>query len=146
MEKARQHPALTAAAFALALAASVQPACAQEAEAAEPIPVPSGQTVTWIDTIHGAPGAEGLTIRFRFLAPEVAREGGSVTVDQALADMQVLCDEYALPRIAVGGPQPAQIVISLSDRFVEFGQPDPEATQLFEAYAITPDGCLWEAF
>lgn len=110
------------------------------------IALPSGQTVTWIDTIHDAPGPEGLTLRFRFLAPAIAREGGTVTADEAQEDMQVLCDEYALPRIAGTGPQPSQIVISLSDREVPFGEPDPDATQYFEAYSIADGACRWEVF
>ena len=38
------------------------------------------------------------------------------------------------------GPQPSQIVISLADRPVPFGQPDPEATQFFEAFR--PEGSV----
>ena len=110
------------------------------------IPVPSGQPVTYLDTVHNALGAEGLTIRFRFVAPEIAREGGAVPASVAQADMAFLCETYALPRVASTGPQPRQVIISLSDRPVPFGEPVPEATQYFEAYR--PDGgtCIWEAF
>ncbi len=37
-----------------------------------PLPVPSGQPVYWLDTIHGLPGVHGLTYRFRFVAPNLA--------------------------------------------------------------------------
>jgi hypothetical protein len=110
------------------------------------IALPSGQTVTWIDTINDAPGPDGLAVRFRFLAPAIARAGGTVTSDQAQEDMQVLCDLFALPRIASTGPQPSQIIISLSDRKTEFGVPDPDATQYFEAYSIQDGACMWDAF
>jgi Family of unknown function (DUF6497) len=111
-----------------------------------PIPVPSGQTVTWVDTIHDARGPAGLTLRFRFLAPAIARAGGTVSAEVAQADMQALCDGWALARIASTGPRPAQVVISLSDRKVAFGEPDPEATQFFEAYSIETGACVPEVF
>lgn len=117
-----------------------------EATDGSEIALPSGQTVTWIDTINDAPGPDGLAVRFRFLAPAISRKGGTVTAEQAQADMQVLCDTFALPRIPNTGPQPAQIIISLSDRPTEFGVPDPEATQYFESYGIADGACIWEVF
>ena len=47
---------------------------------------------------------------------------------------QHLCQNFALPRISDIGPQPSQIVSSLSDRPVPFGEAAPDATQFFEAY------------
>lgn len=114
--------------------------------AAKEISVPSGQPVTFQDVIWGEPGPEGLTLRFRFVAPEIARDGGSVGFDAAAQDMAYLCETFALPRIASTGPQPAQIVISLSDREVAFGEPSPESTQFFEAYRPEDSTCIWEGF
>lgn len=131
-------PRLMAALLVLAL-----PAVAAGEEA---IPVPSGQTVTFIEMIHDAPGPEGLTYRFRFLAPAIARLGGSVDDEAAFDDMAALCQTFALPRIASTGPLPSQIVISLSDRPVPFAQPDPEATQFFEAFRPEGETCVWEGF
>lgn len=110
------------------------------------IPVPSGQAVTWVDTIHTAPGPDGLTVRFRFLAPAIARDGGTVVIDDAFVDMAYLCETWAIPRLAALGPQPEQVIISLADQPVPFGEIAPEVTQLFEAYR--PDGaaCIWEGF
>jgi Family of unknown function (DUF6497) len=110
-----------------------------------PIPVPSGQTVHLLDVIHNEPGAEGLTVRFRFIAPAIA-PGGGVDFETAAADMAHLCEAWALPRLAVTGPAPQQIIISLAAAPVEFGMAAPEVTQFFEAY--TPDGatCIWEPF
>jgi hypothetical protein len=108
--------------------------------------VPSGQAVTFLDTIHAVPGPEGLTVRFRFVAPAIAREGGTVTAEAAQRDMEWLCQNYAVPRLPTTGPVPEQVVISLSDRPVEFGAPAPEATQFFEAYRIEDGTCHWEAF
>jgi len=87
-----------------------------------------------------------MAVRFRFLAPEIAREGGRIEFAQAEEDMKFLCESYALPRIAENGPKPTQIIISLSDRIVEFGSVDPAATQFFEAYRPEDTTCIWEGF
>ncbi len=108
--------------------------------------VPSGQSVTLQDVIWNAPGPAGLVARFRFVAPEIARDGGAVNFEVASADMAALCQHYALPRLAEFGPAPTQIIISLSDQPVPFGQAAPDATQFFEAYRIESDTCIWEAF
>lgn len=110
------------------------------------IVTPSGQTVTLAEVVWAAPGPEGLTTRFRFVAPAIAVEGGTVGFDAAAEDMLWLCQTFALPRIALTGPVPAQIVISLSDRDVAFGQAAPEATQFFEAYSIEDGVCVWQVF
>ena len=109
------------------------------------IAVPSGQNVTLLYVIHDEAGPEGLTIRYRFVAPAIA-PGGAVDFDLAAADMAHLCQTYALPRVLSGGPRPAQIVISLSDVPVEFGASAPEITQFFEAYSLDGDTCIWEPF
>lgn len=139
--------------LALLIAVLAAPAAAQDPTtpptapvvAPVPVPVPSGQAITFLDVIHDAPGAAGLTVRFRFLAPGIAPDGG-VDFETAVADMAHLCETYALPRIAVTGPIPAQIIISLSDSPVPFGEATPEVTQFFEAYSIEGGLCIWEAF
>lgn len=112
-----------------------------------PIPVPSGQTVTLMETIWNERGPNGLSIRFRFLAPAIAKGTGTITPDQAEADMLALCRDYALSRIGdATGPEPAQIIISLSDRPVPFGESHPEATQFFESYDLVDGDCVWSLF
>lgn len=112
----------------------------------ESITVPSGQEVRFLDVIQAEPGPAGLTVRFRFVAPAIAREGGSVGAEVAQADMEALCNDYALPRISALGPVPQQIIIVLSDREVPFGEPIPEATQYFEAYSFADGACFLEPF
>ena len=109
------------------------------------IEVPSGQEITLQDVIWNAPGPDGLALRFRFLAPGIA-PGGGVDFETAAADMQHLCDTYALPRIADQGPHPEQVIISLSDVAVAFGEAAPEATQFFESFRIEDGVCVWEIF
>jgi len=118
----------------------------QGLSAAEEITVPSGQPVTFIDVIHDAPGPDGLTYRFRFLAPEIARAKRKISTDQAADDMTALCNSYAVGQMSNVGPVPSQIVISLSDRVVPFGEPDPDATQYFQAYHIDNGACVWDGF
>lgn len=110
------------------------------------IAVPSGQDITLLDVIWNVPGPEGLTLRFRFLAPQIAREGGTIDYETASEDMLHLCQSYALSEMNRFGPVPVQIVISLSDRPVPFGETMPEATQFFEAYTIENGSCIWEMF
>ena len=109
------------------------------------IAVPSGQAISLQDVVWNAPGPAGLTLRFRFVAPGIAK-GGTVSFESASADMEWLCQNYAIPRIANLGPQPAQIVISLSDRALPFGESAPDATQFFEAYSFKDGQCVWDMF
>lgn len=109
------------------------------------MPVPSGQTVTLTEVlIDDAPGETWL--RFRFLAPEIARDGGRIDAVTAGTDMDHLCAHLALPYMEAQNLTAARIVVSLMDREVPFGLADPDATQFFEAYR--PDGarCIWEEF
>jgi hypothetical protein len=110
------------------------------------VAVPSGQTVTLQEVLWNVPGPDGMAARFRFLAPGIARDGGTVPFEAASEDMAWLCQNFAVPRISTLGPAPVQIIISLSDRDVPFGQPDEEATQFFEAYRLEDGQCIWEAF
>ncbi|MFN4171962.1 MAG: DUF6497 family protein [Pseudorhodobacter sp.] len=110
------------------------------------IPVPSGQEVTLLDVIWNEPGPEGLTTRFRFLAPAISQEDGSVDFELAVEDMAHLCQNYALPRVEDNVPVPQQIIITLSDRPVAFGETAPDATQFFEAYRIEEGLCIWEIY
>ena len=105
------------------------------------VEVPSGMEVRYLDTVQNAPGA-GLVYRFRFVAPAI-RPGSS---DAVAADMQALCESFALPRLPATGPQPNQVVIALADRPLKFGEPAPQAVQFFEAYRPEGAKCIWELF
>ena len=92
------------------------------------------------------PGNNGPALRFRFLAPAIARDGGSVDADTAGRDMDYLCNAFALRHLPKDDPKPAEIIISLSDRDVPLGQDDPDATQFFSSYQIEDGACEWEMF
>lgn len=109
------------------------------------MPVPSGQKVVLQEVLlDETPGA--LWARFRFVAPAIARDGGTVDYGQAGLDMDHLCASLALGYLKDRGIAPARVVISLSDRSLAFGAPAPEATQFFEAYRPDGDLCIWEEF
>jgi hypothetical protein len=131
--------------FGLLLAAvGALPLSAQDA--AEAIPVPSGQPVTFVELVTDAEGIAGDTWRFRFLAPQIAREGGSVGLDAALADIDAICAQFIAPLLTDRGVALGQVIISLADRPVPFGETVPEATQYFEAYRLEGGQCVWEGF
>lgn len=121
--------------FAIALTLTATPALA--------IDVPSGQPIALHEVLVDDLGDE-VWLRFRFIAPEIAREGGSVTYATAEPDFMHLCEALALPYIAEYTLSGEVIVISLSDRKTEFGQPDPAATQFFEAFRPVDNTCIWE--
>jgi hypothetical protein len=112
----------------------------------EILTVPSGQGITALDIVLNAPGPVGPATRFRFLAPSIARDSGSVDFALASGDMLALCQDFALPKLSALNVSNGQVIISLSDRAVEFGQSDEAATQFFEAYRVEDGACIWEAF
>ena len=115
------------------------------AQASQDIPVPSGQRLTLNEVfLDDAPGA--LWVRFRFLAPQIARDAGDVDFETAGPDMDFLCQSLALPYLAHHTLEPERVVISLSDRAVPFGEQDPAATQFFETYSLRDGVCIWEEF
>lgn len=121
------------------------PALADSGQLSVSPTVPSGQAITLHEVLlDDTPGA--LWARFRFVAPAIAREGGSVSYDLAGPDMDHLCADLALAYLKDEGLAPARVVISLADRPVVFGDADPDATQFFEIYRPEGGTCIWEEF
>lgn len=115
------------------------------AQAVESIVAPSGQSLTLSEVLlDDAPGA--MWVRFRFVAPQIARDGGSVDAGMVSGDMDYLCHALALPYLDHHRIEAARVVISLSDRVVAFGQTLPAATQFFETYTPENGNCIWEEF
>jgi Family of unknown function (DUF6497) len=109
------------------------------------IPVPSGQPVVLQDVVWNVIGAQGFTLRFRFVAPEI-RAGGSVDFDTAVNDMKVLCEDFARQRVTGFGSAPEQVIISMAEKPVAFGETLPDVVQFFEAFRIEGDTCIWEIY
>lgn len=113
---------------------------------AETVRVPSGQPVILQDVIRSEDGPFGAALRFRFVAPQIAREGGRVDFETASADMADLCQSFALPKLGELGGAPRQIIISLAAAEVPFGEAAPEVTQYFESFRVENGTCIWEMF
>lgn len=107
--------------------------------------VPSGQTLALHEVLVDAVESESW-LRFRFVAPQIAREGGDVSYAQAEADFAHLCETVARPYMREYDLGADVIVVTLMDRPVPFGQSDAAATQFIEAFRIADDACIWEAF
>ncbi len=107
------------------------------------LPVPSGQPVHLSDVLLDDNPGE-LWIRFRFIAPKIGSTVGRIGYDVASADMEHLCKTLAVAYVAKYELDPARVVISLSDRPIEFGRSSPDATQFFEAYRLDQSQCIWE--
>ncbi|MFT6606146.1 MAG: hypothetical protein ACJA2X_001322 [Halocynthiibacter sp.] len=110
-----------------------------------PVILPSNQEVTFYEVVSDAQGY-GLTYRFRFIAPWIRAAREKMSYEQIEADMAFLCVDYALPRIANIGPQPAVVIISMAEREVPYGEAMPDVVQLFEAYRPEENGCIWEGY
>ena len=59
-------------------------------------------------------------------------------------DFEYLCEALVLPYMSDFELKGDVIVVSLSDRATQFGEPDPEATQFFEAFRVVDEICIWE--
>ena len=112
---------------------------------AQEFDVPSGQSIALQEVLVDEVGAE-TWLRFRFVAPAIARDGGSVDYDLAFEDMTHLCDAVSLPYMEEFALEGDVIVLSFADRETVFGAADPEATQFFEAFRPVDNTCMWEAF
>jgi hypothetical protein len=110
---------------------------------AEAQSVPSGQTVTLQEVLVDRLGEE-TWLRFRFIAPQISNDGNGIDYESAAEDMIALCQSLALPYMDEFELEGDVIVVSFSDRAVEFGQADPEATQFFEAFRHLDGNCIWE--
>lgn len=114
--------------------------CAAGGVRAEPITVPSGQTLSFLEFISEN---DGDLVRFRFLAPQI---GAQVDYLTAFADFQALCDEQVMPVLGTHGLQPKKIVLSMSAKQLPFGQDDPSVLQFFEIFRPENGLCIWEEF
>ena len=107
--------------------------------------VPSGQALQFVERVVPEETAQEV-VHFRFLAPAIARDTGNIGPEAAQDDMKYLCERFALPMLADEGMAPERIIISLADRALAFGEPDPEATQYIEVYRPEAGACIWEFF
>ena len=125
----------------VALALSLGPAAAAQEEA---LRLPSGLEARFFEVLTDRPAGGGLIYRFRYVANGFA--AGAERFDAIADDLVWLCEAHAISRIANIGPQPGQVIVSLADRESEFGVYDDAVAQVFEAYRVEGDRCIWEMF
>lgn len=108
-----------------------------------PFDVPSGQPLELQEVLVEEIAAR-TWVRFRFVAPDIARVSGKVDYSTAAADMLHLCDSMVLPYLEEHALEGDVIVVSMADRQTEFGAPEPDVTQFFEAFHVENARCIWE--
>ena len=113
------------------------------ATTAQAVDVPSGQPVELQEVLVDQVSGE-TWLRFRFIAPQIARDTGAIDSVQAGPDMAFLCEAVAAPYIAQYELTGDVIVISMSHRRAEFGAADPDMTQFFELFRLNNNTCIWE--
>ncbi len=122
-----------AAATALSAALLYNSVAAQEVFA-----LPSGLSVSLQEVRF-----EERLARFRFVAPELGAEGRSYI--DVRGDFPWLCEKMILPALPAGNAV-EEVVISLADRPVVFGEMTPGALQFFEAFKLRDGACDREEF
>jgi Family of unknown function (DUF6497) len=111
----------------------------------EQVPVPSGQPVTLQDVVWSIAPFQPIRLRFRFVAPEI-RVGGTVDFAAAAEDMMALCRGFARATMATEGRITDEIIISMAEKPVAFGETLPDVVQFFEAFKIEGDTCTREIY
>ena len=92
---------------------------------------------------HGPVQPDGtLWLRLRYVAPDLATGGYAAVA----GDFAALCAAQALGYPTTDGRKPAQAVISISSAPVEFATTAPGVMQVFEAFRLENDTCVWEEF
>ncbi|WP_246227779.1 DUF6497 family protein [Roseobacter ponti] len=106
--------------------------------------VPSGQAMDLFEVLVDRVDAE-TWIRFRFVAPSIARARGEISFFDVQDDFEHLCTRVALPYLKERDLSADAVVVSLLDRPAEFGQADDTLTQFIEVFRIKNGICAWEA-
>lgn len=133
-------------AFGACLAAAIP--LAGQAAAQEPPPSvpPSGQPLVLWEIIWERVKGDGSQAVLRFIAPQIARSGGSVDAATALADLDWLCATHGVPVAALPASSTDTVVVTLMDRAVPRGTTDAAATQYFGLYTIENGECSPEDY
>ena len=111
--------------------------------AAQQIAVPSGLDIALYDVILES---DTQIARFRFVVPAIAATGGQKGFADVIDDLQYVCDRVIVPALRGNGWQSGDVVMSVSDRPVDFGVYDPDVTQFFQPFRMEADACIWEDF
>lgn len=105
--------------------------------------LPSGQAVRFFEGFIETQPDGARWARFRYVLPGLRQGAAGEAVE---ADFAHLCSAEVLPRLNAAGEVVDQVIVSLMDKPVEFGQSDPGTVQFFESFAIRDGRCIWEGF
>ena len=108
--------------------------------------IPSGQALVLWEVMWERIEGGGTQAVLRFIAPGVAREGGTVGPEAALTDLDWLCATHAVPLSRLPAARADSVVITMMDRPVPRGVTDPDATQYFGLYTIENGECSPEDY
>lgn len=107
------------------------------------VTVPSGQPVYLLEYVDET-ATEDAIFRARYVAPQLAEMAESL--EAVLTDMEHLCNRQAIPNVIAAGLSPARIVVSLSAEPLDLGVIAPEVAQVFEAFSLHDNTCIWELY
>lgn len=105
--------------------------------------MPSGLDITLYDVILEA---DAKIARFRFTVPAIAASAGHKGFVDVIDDLQFVCDKVIVPALQGNGWDSGEVVVSVSDKPVDFGVYDPDVTQFFQPFRMEADACVWEDF
>jgi|GEM_PF-668216 len=108
-------------------------------------PVPSGQNLEVFEEAFQIITPAKRQFYLGILAPEIKR-GGTVGVEAAIADIDVLCEAYALQgsqRPADGLGAASEVVIRLMDRPITYGETNSDVRQYMGFYDVSQGQCKW---
>lgn len=75
----------------------------------------------------------------------MAQDAAPLRYEQVADLFDPLCADF-LADLTAAEHVPDQIVVSFSDRLMEFGETNTEAVQFFELYDVIDGNCVWRAF
>ncbi|MGX9356633.1 DUF6497 family protein [Roseobacteraceae bacterium S113] len=107
-----------------------------------PLAVPSARDVHLIEYLVDVDEV-GPVLRARYHAPQLEADAD---IDQVLADMEHLCEAYAVNSLKDMSSENERVIVSMSSQPLEFGTIDAETIQFFEAYRVENGRCIWEMF
>lgn len=70
---------------------------------------------------------------------------GALSFEEVAPLFDGLCANFAA-RLTAERQSPAEIVVTIADRELPFGEAAPEAIQFFELYDFEDGACIWRAF
>lgn len=105
--------------------------------------VPSGHEIRLQEVLFETRQDSSEVVRFRYVMPLI-RQG--IEFAEIIDDFEHLCVGVAVPYLAIEEKVVDQVIISMADREIEFGESTTLATQYFEAFTVKDGSCIWEGF